>query len=345
MHDSFRLHYYRHSLSNYGDEINGWLWESLAPGLWRDDAETLFCGIGTLIDQTMPDARKWVIFSSGVGYGPLPDSSILSKTTIACVRGPLSAKIMNLGSDAYVTDGAALLSYLPQCQPAPESERHGIVFMPHHFGMDDVQLEEACAAAGIEYLSPRWESKATTERLRTARLVIADAMHAAIVADTLRVPWIPVQTSSEINTFKWLDWTMSLDMPYNAIRLPSSSAVELIRNATLPLRAGNFAVRDATPENALRHYENYQKVRQTPWWVPRRNIVVGLHKHIAKPALTSSVATPLRKFIDKRALDATTEALRKAAGATSYLSDDRVFESKRDELASRFKAVTGRIIQ
>ena len=44
-------------------------------------------------------------------------------------------------------------------------------------------------------------------------------MHAAIVADTLRVPWVPLMTSSDINSFKWLDWTQSMRVPYQPVRI------------------------------------------------------------------------------------------------------------------------------
>ena len=39
-------------------------------------------------------------------------------------------------------------------------------------------------------------------------------MHGAIVADTLRVPWIPVRTNPKILPFKWLDWCQSVKLPY-----------------------------------------------------------------------------------------------------------------------------------
>jgi len=44
-------------------------------------------------------------------------------------------------------------------------------------------------------------------------------MHAAIIADTLRVRWIPVVCSKNINTFKWLDWLSMFDIDYTPIYL------------------------------------------------------------------------------------------------------------------------------
>jgi succinoglycan biosynthesis protein ExoV len=46
-------------------------------------------------------------------------------------------------------------------------------------------------------------------------------MHAAIVADTFRIPWVPVVTNARINEFKWRDWTSSLDLEYAPERIPS----------------------------------------------------------------------------------------------------------------------------
>ncbi|MBB3659239.1 succinoglycan biosynthesis protein ExoV [Rhizobium sp. BK650] len=340
----FKLHYYKDPKGNFGDDINEWLWDRLAPGVFDESAETLFCGIGTLIDQTMPVASNWVIFTSGVGYGPRPPNFNSKGWTIGCVRGPLSAKVLGLDDRYAITDGAALLSLLPEGKPLPVDERRGTLFIPHHKAIDDSQLEASCRLAGIEYLSPREESKRVIERIRTARLVIADAMHGAIVADTLRVPWIPVQTSSEINTFKWLDWTASLGMPYNAIPLPASSAVQFWRNATLPLYKQNFALSLPTMENAIAHYEAHERLRIKPWWTTRRNLGHGFYKRLVAPSMKSTLLSPLRKRWDHVALEKTAAELNRIAKEPSFLSSDAKFYTARDRLVARFEEVTGATI-
>jgi len=60
-------------------------------------------------------------------------------------------------------------------------------------------------------------------------------MHAAIVADALRVPWISVTTTPEFLAFKWADWAASLGMTISTCLLRPSSLQEALRNRMLQL--------------------------------------------------------------------------------------------------------------
>lgn len=64
-------------------------------------------------------------------------------------------------------------------------------------------------------MSIRWDISEIMRTISGAKLVIAEAMHAAIIADAYRVPWVSVATSSRINGFKWQDWASSLDMRHH----------------------------------------------------------------------------------------------------------------------------------
>src|ERR1019366_6854573 len=74
----------------------------------------------------------------------------------------------------------------------------------------------------------------------SAKLVVAEAMHGAIVADTLRIPWIAVECSPEILPFKWVDWCQSMDLPYKPFQLLPTSAWDAMKRrrvaASLPFR-------------------------------------------------------------------------------------------------------------
>src|SRR6185369_10490204 len=105
-----RLHYYRDRLGNFGDDLNGWLWERLLPGCWDAADGVVMTGIGTILDNRIPDAKAWIIFSSGVGYYPLPERFGGPEWHVVSVRGPLSARVLGLASDKALVDGAILLS-------------------------------------------------------------------------------------------------------------------------------------------------------------------------------------------------------------------------------------------
>jgi succinoglycan biosynthesis protein ExoV len=87
----------------------------------------------------------------------------------------------------------------------------------------------------MTYIDPHWPVENVIGQMGRARLVVTEAMHGAIVADTLRIPWVPVVCSPAILPFKWIDWTESLDLDYRPRSIPASSAWEALKN--LKIRA------------------------------------------------------------------------------------------------------------
>lgn len=221
-----QIHYFRWVRPNFGDDINSWLWHEVSPGLIDLNDKSVLIGIGTILDATITKrfmtAQRFSSMGSGVGYGELPDLT-RSEWENVTVRGPLSAKALHLPDSAVGTDGAILLAALDRCRALPDSERHGVVFMPHHKAPDFRKWRAICERAGVEYLDPEWDSIALVARIRSARLVLADAMHAAIVADTMRVPWVALSSSEQTNTFKWTDWTRSMRVDFMPYLLPPVS--------------------------------------------------------------------------------------------------------------------------
>jgi succinoglycan biosynthesis protein ExoV len=214
-----KLCYYKlpNEAQNFGDNLNPWLWEKLLPGVLDDDPTTAFVGIGTLFNNTLPDrtrhARKRAVFGTGVGYAkgvPAVDESY----KIYCLRGPLSTRALGLSDELAVTDGAALLRRL--VKPS-DRKRYKFAFMPH-YELAGEGWKSVCEEVGFGYIDPRWTTEAVITAIGQTEVVLAEAMHGAIVADALRVPWVPVVTSPTILSFKWQDWCASIGVEYQPVQ-------------------------------------------------------------------------------------------------------------------------------
>lgn len=211
-----KLFYYKHPTGNFGDDLNPWIWNILAPELFDEDDSRLLVGIGTLINDKVPALPMKFVFGSGVGYNGSP--VIDERWHFYCVRGPRSAQFLKLAPSLAISDPAVLLTQVAGPAPEPTGK---VMFMPHHASLGNADWRQVCANAGIEYLDPSDDARETVRRIRSARLVIAEAMHAAIVADAFRVPWIPVSCYEHILDFKWRDWCESLQIDYRPTSLPS----------------------------------------------------------------------------------------------------------------------------
>lgn len=244
-----RLHYCETDGGNFGDDMNLWFWDDVMPS-WREiRSEAILCGIGTLINRPLLSSReKIVVCGSGAGYGALPTGR-MDNVTFAWVRGPRTAEILGLDPGTAITDGACLVADLPRFEHKIEKPKETI-FIPHRLTARLALNWEAIEQrAGLKIVSPQEDSVSVIKQIRDAQLVIAESMHAAIIADAFRVPWIPVAISHHFNTFKWHDWadSMEVDLHMNeALRLPRN-AYFLMRNQRQKLR--NFRLSRTEPQN------------------------------------------------------------------------------------------------
>nr|WP_315190045.1 polysaccharide pyruvyl transferase family protein [uncultured Albidiferax sp.] len=216
---------------NFGDELNNWMWNRLAPELFTKDDDSLLVGIGTILDEKLPAAQKKIVFGSGAGYGRLPtNTSLEAGWAIYGVRGKLTAKVLNLPPSAAATDPAILLATLDDLR-APKNG--GTIFIPHWKTTRFGRWADVCKASNIKLVDPCQESPVVIREISGASKVIAESMHAAIIADCFRVPWVPVVLSREVSAFKWRDWGSSLNVPYEPRCIPASSPVEGLRDKLL----------------------------------------------------------------------------------------------------------------
>lgn len=206
------IFYYVSPNGNFGDDLNKWLWDAILPG-WRDWApDVTLVGVGTLINSTGLESfrnKKVLVLGSGVGYGQTPDPELCAGWDIRFVRGPHSAMALGLERARAICDPAVLLPDLPDFQSIPPSG--DVIFIPHHRSVQRHDWPAVCRAAGIEFVSPCHDAHDVIRKIAGARRVIAESMHAAIIADAFRVPWVPIRMWEYFHESKWADWAASLE--------------------------------------------------------------------------------------------------------------------------------------
>ena len=326
------MYYHKASQPNFGDDLNAWIWQRLIPRRLAMSDDTVMLGIGTIIGQQIPAAARKIIFTSGLGYNPnTPDVHDADWEVIA-VRGPLTAAVLGLAPETAVTDGAILVSLFPEFF-TPPAERHGAVFVPHISAARAVNWRPICSAAGVEYIDPREEHFEVLKRIGCARLVLADAMHAAIIADSLRVPWIPLASSAEINTFKWLDWTLSMEVPYIPVELPMTSILQLMHSLAITATVQRHRIRSSEPSAVLETHRNFLRYKRRWALMPTRYLGWGLLK-VYNVMLQSDTLSAAR--FNERELVARLQRLSTQPG---NLSADGIFEARRRELMRRLETL------
>ncbi len=225
-----KIHYWKSDHGNFGDDLNLWIWTENTHNkdIWNDGDNITFVGVGTVLDNAIPKETFKVVLGSGMGYSTPPsDINDASSWKIYGVRGPLTASLLNLSEEQALTDPAILVADMDRFK---SSKKEGVIFIPHFKSMGYGHWDLICEELGIEYVSPCGDADEIIKRIGSASLVLAESMHAAIIADALRTPWIAIATSPEIVPFKWSDWSLSLNMAYKPVCLAPSSMGEYIRN-------------------------------------------------------------------------------------------------------------------
>lgn len=330
------IFYYRQN-ANFGDHLNSWLWPALVPGITTVDSRFTLCAIGTLLSDLMPRGRRWLVMGSGTGYSPPPDLT-RSEWHFAAVRGPLTARAMGLPAQTAVTDAAILLAALPDGRgsPLPAERRSGVVFMPHWKQLRFGRWREACEAADVEFIDPLQDSRDTLARIRGARLVLADAMHAAICADSVRVPWVPLCISHENHSFKWIDWTASLELAYAPHVMPASTWLEKCQSALAVFAGTNYRLDDLSEQGALAFHAQTLQRRSSVGMAVRRRFATGALLLLAA-ALRLPGLGAWRRRRDRQQFEAAVQALRQAAAAPGCLSAQPVFEARLRTMQQRLE--------
>jgi Polysaccharide pyruvyl transferase len=211
------LYYCKTPNGNFGDDLNPWLWPRLAPEVCAPDDDRLFVGIGTILTHKIPSKPFKAVFGSGC-WSSGPSFKMDARWKIYCVRGPLTAARLKLDPTLAVVDPAILIRQFSSQLAGPK--KHRVSFMPHLQSISYADWHELCARIGFDFIDPTSGVETILKELQETELLLAEAMHGAIVADALRVPWIPVRMYGKFASFKWQDWAQSIHVPLQINNAP-----------------------------------------------------------------------------------------------------------------------------
>ena len=229
-----KIVYFKGEHPNFGDDLNWWMWPRLLPNFFDEDDSAVFIGIGSILgERDFRADQKKIVFSPGYvpQYHKKPEVTS-SDWDVFFVRGPRTASMLGLPADKALGDGAILLREVVKF-PLPNP--HLISFMPHWQSMERGNWKKVCEKAGIHLIDPRDEVENVLAQIQQSKVIIAEAMHGAIVADALRVPWVPLVPLNHVHRDKWYDWADALNLKLNKNSLWPSSLLEARLSFIRPL--------------------------------------------------------------------------------------------------------------
>ena len=218
--------------SNFGDELNTILWDRLLPDFFDENPAVRFLGIGSVLDRRHAGAPLKIVAGSGYGgYEGRPNLD--SSWIIHWVRGPRTAAVLGLPAKLALGDPAVLV---PSTLGLPTGGQGATIgFMPHFESAARGAWQQAADQAGVRLIDPRGSPEAILEAISGCKLLLSEALHGVIVADALRVPWIPIRPLARVHRAKWWDWAETMDTRPRFQVLPASSPSEWA--SALPLRS------------------------------------------------------------------------------------------------------------
>jgi succinoglycan biosynthesis protein ExoV len=214
-----QLYRWRGDVRNFGDELNTILWPELLPGFFDGDPDALFLGIGSVLDARHDSTALKLVAGAGYGgYAPLP--ALDASWVVHWVRGPRTARRLGLPETYGLGDPAMLLPV------SADSVAHSVGCMLHFESLARGAWAEAAAAAGVALIDPRDDPGAILDAIGHSRLLLCEAMHGAIVADAMRVPWVALRPLMALHRPKWDDWADTLALRVRFHPLAASSLRE-----------------------------------------------------------------------------------------------------------------------
>ena len=196
---------------NFGDDITddfyNEIFRSEVEGREQSSIRNLVYIMGSIIGQN--ESTNYVHNYYGAGFGFSKKAP--KNNAIHFVRGPLSEEFLGNKSPFYADAAYITLcfekysSFINELKLSPKK---GYGYVPHHSNTSSNFSVRFCRENGLKFIDPRRHWKEVLRDLSGCEGVYAEAMHGAIFSDVLRVPWVPVFTTTNLSCFRWLDYCL-----------------------------------------------------------------------------------------------------------------------------------------
>jgi succinoglycan biosynthesis protein ExoV len=204
--------YLKWSKNNFGDELNDIIFPRLGYTTCIEfnkknllDLNTnCVLGLGTLLNKKIKS--KITVAGSGSDGISRPSQDL----NYIFVRGKLTATHLDLSSKFGIGDPAYYLKTdIQKLNCNKKTRKVGIV--PHWSSIGAIN--------NSNIISPFLPVNQFIQEVSQCEYILAEAMHGAICADILRIPFAPIKIKNNVNEFKWHDWAscMNFDIKFGTI--------------------------------------------------------------------------------------------------------------------------------
>lgn len=219
---------YYQGKKNIGDYLNEIIFQPIVES--TRNTNTAIIGIGSIINEEfllskeIEKFEKKIVFGSGfrpsihrITRKHLNNIVFNDSWDFQFVRGPLSAKILDA---PYISDGAYALPFIEDFKKIKTLNKSKIGIIPHFASLNTINWEKFCKQNGLIFINPIVETDIyfSLNQIASCNYVFCEAMHGAIIADILRIPWRRFSLFSHlkendlISEFKWNDWLSSIQL-------------------------------------------------------------------------------------------------------------------------------------
>ncbi|MCP5072598.1 MAG: polysaccharide pyruvyl transferase family protein [Rhodobacteraceae bacterium] len=237
--------YWWNDRPNFGDEISRVV-TAHASGReveWAKPKECDLFALGSIIQiarrthrKPREDGTKPWLWGSGC-MGPLR-KDFKDNVTIALVRGPITASLMNV--DMTVFGDPGLLIAEAMSEEIQGEDRIGLV--PHHSQLDDPALASLVKKEkALRLIDVRGDALQVCRDIAACRHVISSSLHGLITADSFGVPntWLNPAGIHQSPTLKFYDYAASVERA-----LPAPLPVDQVAKYINKLPSGDISYGD-----------------------------------------------------------------------------------------------------